>query len=134
MAESKKIIGELKGINPHVSYLYYCRVTLYHIEMKVKIDSMVQRLEELVTILIIFLLCMILQFYRLLAKEESVRETIDSDGKTESEYEYIQDHKYTGSPYHSQPCFSLGGSSYTPPGWKRLYKEKQTFVQKSAKD
>ena len=63
----------------------------------------------------------ILQFYRLLAKEESVRETIDSDGKTESEYEYIQDHKYTGSPYHSQPCF-------------RLYKEKQTFVQKSAKD
>ena len=68
----------------------------------------------------------ILQFYRLLAKEESVRETIDSDGKTESEYEYIQDHKYTGSPYHSQPCFSLGGSSYTPPGWKRLYKEKKT--------
>ena len=34
---------------------------------------------------------------------------------------YVDDPDYTGSPYHSQPCFTgKYGASYTPPGWKRI--------------
>ena len=61
------------------------------------------------------------------SKEETLKDTVLQESEIESEYEYVEDNEYTGPPYHSQPCHSLGGLSYTPPGWKRVYKNKHTL-------
>lgn len=53
------------------------------------------------------------------------------ENTSEREYTdtYVDDPDYTGSPYHSQPCFSIHGVSYTPPGWKRVTVKRRKLDQ-----
>ena len=46
---------------------------------------------------------------------------VDSSSSGSWSETYIGDPDYTGSPYHSQPCFAgIHGASSTPPGWKKI--------------
>lgn len=47
-------------------------------------------------------------------------------------YEYESDPSYDGPPYHSLPMYSLRGTSYTPPGWMRVYKKRKFIKDQSA--
>lgn len=55
-------------------------------------------------------------------KEEASSESGDSDESSGSWYYDIYDME-EASKYPSQACFNIRGVSYTPPGWKRVYKK-----------
>ena len=45
-----------------------------------------------------------------------------SDENTEYIEEFVLDKNYTGPPSQSQACYKRG-ISYTPPGWKKIYRK-----------
>ena len=59
---------------------------------------------------------------------------MESTEDLSTSFEYAQDPEYDGPAYPSLPMHCRRGISYTPPGWMRVYNNKQKQAPKSKRE